>query len=544
MSKRLIAWSIVLVVFLQCALIWHFGVAKPNLFIDEWWSFNLANGKVPFLTQIPSEMIGTRLPADFWNDVVTVKWSDLFNFGTVWANQAADVHPPLYYALLHVLCGLNGEKFSMIPAILLNTVFFIGVQFLLYLIVCNITKRREYGLCAIVFYGFSIGAVSTALCFRMYMMLTFFILASVYFNVKIIDVERRVVLFVLLMFTHVIGFLTQYYYIIYAFFAGIPVLIFLGTYRRYRDVGLYVGLALLSIIISFAIFPDFTHHIFGNNYRGVEAFSNFGSTSFGKRFRELLSIFFHCSGLRYVVFASIAFAICWVFLKFVMVQVGVENGVVEIKLSSKRNELLWSPVVMKLSVLCFKRLVLVSTFLMTLAVLAKIVPFMVFRYMMPLAPIFVAIVFVLIAMVVDRGIFCGRCIKYVTASVFVLMLVIDTFHPSKIEWYWKDHRNITKVFATQPNTTFVAIGRDPWMWPLVSQGYSLMRSAQSYFVAETDLTSLSRIPEGERKSLVLWVAYNCRDVNKTREEARRMLGVEGEGRFLYDDHGRLEHHVK
>ncbi len=543
MSKKFLSF-IILVIFLQCALIWHFGVAKPNLFIDEWWSFNLANGKTPFLTDVPTEMIGTRLSSDFWNGVVTVKWPDLFDFKTVWANQAADVHPPLYYALLHVLCGLHGEGFSMIPALLLNTIFFIGTQFFLYFIVCDITKRRYYGLWAIVFYGFSIGAVSTVLCFRMYMMLAFFVLSSVYFNIKIIEGERRVIWLVCLTVVHIVGFLTQYYYIIYAFFAGIPVLVFLGVHRKYRDVGVYVGLALLSVSLSFAVFPDFVHHIFGSNYRGVEAFSNFASTSFWKRFRELTLIFFRCSGLLYAVYAFIVFAFSWCILRFVMVKFFVRDDGVEIILSGRDKKFLCQPIVMRLHTSGFKRLVLICMFFMTLAVLAKIVPYMVFRYVMPLGPVFVAIVFVFIAMVVDKCIFSEQFVKYATVAVFVLMLAVDTFHPSKIEWYWKDHRNITKVFAEQPNTTFVAIGRDPWMWPLVSQGYSLMRSKQSYFVAETDLSSLSRIPEKERKSLVLWIAYNCRDVNKTREEARHLLGIKGEGHFLYEDHGRLEHHVK
>ena len=541
MSKRFFVLVFV-VVLLQCFFVCHYGMVKPSLFVDEWWSFNLANGKFPFLSTMPADAVGVRLTAEFWNSAVTVNWQDVFNFDSVWTNQAADTHPPFYYALLHVFCGLNGEKFSMMPAILLNVVFFVGSQILVVAILFNITKKSLWAFLVVLFYGFSLGAFSSVLSIRMYMMLTFFVLLSIFINIKIIEKQCKIKWTILLSVVHVFGFLTQYFYVVYAFFAGIIVLAHLMVHRKFRDIGMYVGLALLAMFVSWIIFPDFIHHIFGN-WHGNQSFSNFAHTSVWERVKLMSEIFMRYSGLMVVGVVALLLSIFLIAKHWLAYRVDiVSDDSAEVEISIKRS---WRPVVsLKFDSQCVKFLVLLSELIGAFIVLSKIVTYTEFRYIMPLVPVFVMGVAVFFDYVIDENVVGNRRFAFFTAVIFVFMVSVNTFHPSKIAWYWKDRKTITKVYEDNSNTTFVAVGRNASFWPLVSQGYALMRAKQSYYVTEDDMSALAGIPDEEKKSVVIWVSFDCRDGNKARNDARELMGIRNDWRPLYEDFGWLEHHVK
>ena len=92
------------------------AVNKPILNGDELGSFISAN-----------QSTGNRLK--FWSrswydgrlftDAYSVHPGERFGYGKVWANQAGDVHPPLWYAALHTVCsffpGEFSKWFSLIP---------------------------------------------------------------------------------------------------------------------------------------------------------------------------------------------------------------------------------------------------------------------------------------------------------------------------------------------------------------------------------------------------------------------------------------------
>jgi hypothetical protein len=124
-----------------------------------------------------------------------------------------------------------------------------------------------------LFYGFSYGAASTVTFIRMYMMLAFFCTLDVYLHVRLTEKNAKLsVLLPLIFLTTVLGFLTHYYFIIFAFFMSVAYMCVLLLQKRYRGAFLYAPVRLAGVLAGVAIFPACLYHIF-SSYRGNEAFA-------------------------------------------------------------------------------------------------------------------------------------------------------------------------------------------------------------------------------------------------------------------------------
>lgn len=195
----------------------------------------------------------------------------------------------------HSLRFLGREVFPY-PWVNYQPCFFLGTQYLLWHLSLHLFSRDyRIAFLMIALYGCSLGGMSAALSIRMYMMLTFFVTWMIYLNIRIIQVTRRRKYLIGLACVHVCGFLTQYYYIIYAFFAALPVLYKLaneGKSERYRSLIAYFLLSFFSLFVCWLIFPAFLPHIFGNSTMGKEAFENLVHSHFFYRLAVFVWLFF------------------------------------------------------------------------------------------------------------------------------------------------------------------------------------------------------------------------------------------------------------
>ena len=69
--------------------------------------------------QTTMEMVIWKLSSDehtpgtsVYDDYMKVQNGQRFDYVNVWRNQTNDVHPPLYYALIHTICSVFPNKFS------------------------------------------------------------------------------------------------------------------------------------------------------------------------------------------------------------------------------------------------------------------------------------------------------------------------------------------------------------------------------------------------------------------------------------------------
>lgn len=220
----------------------------------------------------------TWRPGQDYLDYVAVSESNTFNYFSVYYNQRGDVHPPLYYMILHTVCSIFQGTFSKWLALGINIVFAVLTMLLMYKMVKNYLGGPVMALAAVAAYAFS-GACSTNVTFlRMYVMLMFFMVAACYIHLKIAheDFALKGLNRKLLVLVTVGGFLTHYYFVFYAALLALVYIVLLAVKKRWIDIWKYCITLAGSAILGICVWPFAIKHIFFG-YRGVPTWEALGS---------------------------------------------------------------------------------------------------------------------------------------------------------------------------------------------------------------------------------------------------------------------------
>ena len=194
---------------------------------------------------------------------------EVFDYFTVYWNTSRDVHPPLFYFLVHFVSSIFYNNFSKYIIFIINLAFFLATCIVLRKIAKRLDKEN-LAIPLLILYGFSIGAISTVMFQRMYMMLTFFTVLFLYINLKIyynnfkLDKKLKIELVV----TTILGFLTQYYFCIYAAFLALAMIIIMLWKESKNEIENYILQLIKSAIIGVLLFLPSIYHIFFS-YRGA-----------------------------------------------------------------------------------------------------------------------------------------------------------------------------------------------------------------------------------------------------------------------------------
>ena len=210
-----------------------------------------------------------RTPEDATEYLQIDNFEEAIDFVSVYWNTAKDVHPPLFYFAIHIMSILFWGHFSKYIGFLLNLIFFYGTIYILRKIFILINKKH-LSIPNLILYGGSIGAISTVMFQRMYMMLTFFTVLFLYVNLKIYynNFELTKKLKRELVIVTILGFLTQYNFCFYAAFLAITMIGIMIFTKKRKEIGSYIFQFVKSAIIGVLIFIPSIYHIFFS-YRGI-----------------------------------------------------------------------------------------------------------------------------------------------------------------------------------------------------------------------------------------------------------------------------------
>lgn len=310
------------VVFLLLGLAIHFGYRKEGYYIDELWSYGLANSyETPFLQEKEGYMEEWHRP-DFYKEYLTVGTGHAFAWESVYSNQVQDVHPPLYFFLLHGISSFFPEQFSKWYGLSINLLFYAVTLLLLYELggIWDNGGESIVRLVVPVLYGVSAGALSNAVYIRMYTMLT---CVAVLFAVLV----RRAMIkegtehrknLTALMAVSAIGTLTQYYFLIFAFFLSACYVLWRLFRKEWRKALAYTVSVCAGIGIGILIFPALLQHILVGE-KGQESFINIiGNlpvfTERLTRYVKILSEAFWGGHTRWFLVSLLASLVCAVVL--------------------------------------------------------------------------------------------------------------------------------------------------------------------------------------------------------------------------------------
>lgn len=247
---------------------------KENFHIDEISSYGLANHHDSLF--INFEDGKTYIPAgDPYLKYVTVSSDSKFDYENVWKNQSSDVHPPLYYLLLHTICSFFPGRFSKWYAGIINIIFALMTLYVLRKLINHLLGEKE-SICNVVslFLILSPGILSAVSFFRMYIMSMFWVTLLTEKMVKTVNqYQIKFSFFVQLYIIAVLGALTHYYCIIFTvFICGVFFFILLLRRNWYAILKVIVT-GLVSGCTAYSLFPSMLYHMFGG-YRGTEAIDN------------------------------------------------------------------------------------------------------------------------------------------------------------------------------------------------------------------------------------------------------------------------------
>ena len=247
---------------------------KTNYHIDEFFSYGLANSMNGISIKIVDGLkyIPTQSP---WLSYMEVSKGSQFDLSHVWANQAADVHPPFYYLILHTICSIFPGKFSMWFSGSINIVFALltlwVVRRLTYELTDNHNIVRVVSACFIT----SAGILSPVSFLRMYIMTLFLVsLVSLLFVLAIMQKTRTWRFYGVVVLVSYIGALTHYYFIVYLFFLCLVFGIWLLTNKKYKETIYFVFSMVLCGGLAIKTFPSMLVHMFLGGYRGEQSIEN------------------------------------------------------------------------------------------------------------------------------------------------------------------------------------------------------------------------------------------------------------------------------
>ena len=200
-------------------------------------------------------------------DYLAIQKEDIFNYFSVYQNQARDVHPPLFYYLVHFISTFFYNSFTKYIIFTLNLIFFVGTLFVIKKIIESL-NHKELVIPTMILYGVSMGCISTVMFQRMYMMVTFFSILYLFFIIKFIKDDFKIKDKFWFVLTIILGFLTQYYFCIYIVLIFIILSIYLIVTKKYKKWFDFFKLHVISAIIGLVIYPFAIEDIFFS-YRGI-----------------------------------------------------------------------------------------------------------------------------------------------------------------------------------------------------------------------------------------------------------------------------------
>ncbi len=261
---------VAIIIIFVAAIALFFGSRKTDYYIDELWTYGLANniGSINPDIEFGKEYSGMGPYEDFF----VVKSGDGFNYVNVWQNQANDVHPPLYYVFVHTLCSLFPNTFSKWYGIAINLLWMIATSIMLYLLAKEITGSMIASAGIVLAYETSAIYINTLLFIRMYAQVTFFVIAFAYLFKKYWDKKLDKRFYIWFALIVILGMMTHYYFLIIAFALCVSLAIHLIYQKRFAELRTSVFVALGTGVLYLLCWYHFAGHLF-RGYRGKEAIS-------------------------------------------------------------------------------------------------------------------------------------------------------------------------------------------------------------------------------------------------------------------------------
>ena len=269
---------LIITIVLQLAVALCFCMQKQGFHYDENYSYYSSNVTYGLNPPDGDWLSGSTIAEEF---CITPGMG--FNFPLVAQMQSFDVHPPVYYFLLNIICSLSSGIFSKWQGLILNLIFFVISELLIIAIANKVgNKNKAITWFSLALFGFSPAIISGITFIRMYMLLTSECMALILLHMNMLtdiknsgSLSRSVKYLIQIAVTVYIGFLTHYYFAVFAFFVAAFTTLYLFFSKNTRKTSYIYAITVIAGLLSAVLsYPASLRHIF-RGYRGTEAMGAF-----------------------------------------------------------------------------------------------------------------------------------------------------------------------------------------------------------------------------------------------------------------------------
>lgn len=479
------------VLLVQSLFILYQDNLKQGYFIDEIYSYGLANcADRPFLNY--KNIIQDKWTSNtYFSQYLSVQENSKFNYKQVYNNQVCDVHPPFFYMVIYTICSFFPNSCSKWFGLLLNVGLFVATQLFLYFIAMEMLGNNFMrSLAIIVLYGGTFAAVNPATYIRMYMMLTLFATASLYFHVCLLK-KYNIKMLILIGITTFLGCMTQYYFLILSFFVAV---VFCCTYllrKQWKCFLSYASTMIISVILMLVSFPAIFEHLFGGRNVGEKTLNNM--TLIQDLPRRLFS-FLIVICREYIPFPGSKY-LCLFFLVLILVAI--------VWCVAKKNKSIYVNIINITGFFQFLIALVLTYIVISLAAYDVYI-----RYMYFLFPIITIIVYIFLVLIIET--FSLQIKKQNFCFLVVVLLVcLSNYLFRKTDYlYCEQYRNAKTVeaYANCPALFFVMQNSQA---ALTQECGSLMKIREVYCTDEHNVSKVKTIlADKEDDSILVWVDIN------------------------------------
>ncbi len=219
---------------------------------------------------------------------VNDKYNPPFNYGNVWKNSQGDTHPPLYYILVHTVSSFFIGEFSKWIPFSVNVFFGCLTILAVYGLVKSLMEDETTALfCALIF-AVNPALVEMVTFLRMYILGMFCCVLFAYIVIKHWK-KRGNVFYLSIIAVLVLGSLSHYYFLIYAFFTCGMIVLYDIFHKDKKNVGKMILSCVAGAGIVLIVYPAILDHMFGSG-DGPKNFENlFHFADYFERLQEYFS---------------------------------------------------------------------------------------------------------------------------------------------------------------------------------------------------------------------------------------------------------------
>ncbi len=223
------------------------------------------------------------MPAEHFEDYVECDSEDSFNLLSVYYNSKDDIHPPLYYMILHLVSSVFQGDITVWHGCIINLLSIAGALWLLGSIGELVFKRKSSTYALMLLYAFSTGVIATALWVRMYALLTLWLVWLLYLHVRkykghgqdsFLRVKKKSgrakwIGSYGLLFLALAVFWTQYFGLFFLLPLAACTMLLLFKEKRFRECLAYLRTMITAAVIGVGLFPFAIGDVFGSAFGDI-----------------------------------------------------------------------------------------------------------------------------------------------------------------------------------------------------------------------------------------------------------------------------------